>query len=95
METLSVRMNVEDLEHFSNVLHEKKSAVLRELVKEGKKHKAVHLYKEKKVSLGLGARLAGVTLSEFIDLLGEHNVQLNLDTDDVEQALKTMREVWR
>ena len=95
METLSVRMDVEDLKHFSNVLNEKKSAVLRELVKEGKKHKAVYLYKEKKVSLGLGARLAGVTLSEFIDLLGEHNIPLNLDKADVEKALNTARKVWK
>jgi len=58
-----------------------------------KKHKAVDLYKMKKVSLGLGAKLAGVTLSEFIDLNKEHNVYLNLEKEDVEQALKTARKV--
>lgn len=58
-----------------------------------KKHKAVELYKIKKVSLGLGARLAGVTLSEFIDLLKEHNAYLNLEKEDIEQALKTARKV--
>lgn len=58
-----------------------------------KKHKAVELYKMKKVSLGLGAKLAGVTLSEFIDLLKEHNVYLNLEKEDVEHALKTARKV--
>lgn len=57
------------------------------------KNKAVELYKLKKVSLGLGARLAGVTLSEFIDLLKEHNAYLNLEREDVEQALKTARKV--
>ena len=60
---------------------------------QGKKHKAVELYKMKKVSLGLGAKLAGETLSEFIDLLKEHNVYLNLEKEDVEQALKTARKV--
>ncbi len=51
----------------------------------------VELYKNKKVSLGLGAKLAGATLSEFIDLLKEHNVFLN-----IEKALKTARKVfWR
>ena len=58
-----------------------------------KKYKAVDLYKMEKVSLGLGAKLAGVTLSEFIDLLKEHNVYLNLEKEDVEQALKTARKV--
>ena len=64
-----------------------------EQVESGKKHKAVELYKMKKVSLGLGAKLAGVSLSEFIDLLKEHNADLNLEKEDVEQALKTARKV--
>ena len=59
----------------------------------GKKHKAVELYKMKKVSLELGARLAGVSLSEFIDLLKEHNVFLNLEKEDVKKAMDTAREV--
>ena len=84
----------EDLDDFSRILRAKKSAVIRELVKAGEKHKAVQLYKEKKVSLGLGARLANVTLSEFIDLLAEHNVTLNIQKEDVQEALKTARKVW-
>lgn len=94
METISVRINTKDLKTFSNVLQKKKSTVLRELVEEGKKHKSVHLYKDKKVSLGLGARLAGVTLSAFIDLLKEHNVNLNLEKEDIDEALKTARKIW-
>jgi len=93
METLSLRMDIENLDCFSKVLKEKRSAVLRELVKEGRKHKAVELYKTRKVSLGLGARLAGVTLSEFIDILREHNAVLNLEREDVEQALKNARKM--
>ncbi len=57
------------------------------------KNKAVELYKIKKVSLGLGAKLAGVSLSEFIDLLKEHNIYLNLDKEDIESAIKTARKV--
>ena len=58
-----------------------------------KKYKAMELYKEKKVGLWLGAKLAGVTLSEFIDLLGEHTADLNIEKGDVELALKTARNV--
>ena len=95
METMSVRLDTQGLELYSRILKENKSEVIRELVKEGKKHKAVHLYKEKKVSLGLGAKLAGVTLSEFFDLLGEHNVDLNLEIEDVQESLKTLRNIWK
>ena len=93
METVSSRLNLEAINLFGKILKEKRSEVVRELVESGKKHKAVELYKTRKVSLGLGARLACVSLSEFIDLLREHNVSLNLEKEDVEKALNTVRKV--
>ena len=59
-----------------------------------KKEKAVELYKEKRVSLGLGAKLSGLTLSGFIDLLGQHNVNLNLEKEDIKRALNTARKIF-
>lgn len=78
---------------FEKVLKERRSEVVRELVDAGKIHKAAELYKMKKVSLGLGAKLAGISLSEFIDVLKEHNIDLNLEKEDVQKALDTAREV--
>jgi len=94
METVSTRLDLETIKLFGKVLNEKRSEVVRELVESGKKHKAVELYKMKKVSLGLGAKLAGVSLSEFFDLLREHNVYLNLEKEDIEEALKTARKLF-
>lgn len=61
---------------------------------EDRKAGAVKLYKQGKASLGLGAKLAGVTLSEFIDLLAEYNIGLNLTLEDAKAAMKTAEEVW-
>ena len=93
METVSSRLDLETINLFGKILKENRSEVVRGLVESGKRHKAVELYKMKKVSLGLGAKLAGASLSEFIDMLKEHNVDLNLEKEDVEQALKTARKV--
>jgi len=93
METVSTRLNLETINLFGKVLKEKRSEIVRELVESGRKHKAVELYKMKKISLGLGAKLSGVTLSEFIDLLKEHNVYLNLEKEDIDMALNTARKV--
>lgn len=93
METISARLDIESVSLFEKVLGETRSEVVRSLVESGKKEKAVELYKAKKVSLGLGANLAGLTLSEFIDLLGQHNVDLNLKKEDVSMALATARKV--
>ena len=94
METVSARLDLKTIKLFGKVLNEKRSEVVRELVESGKKHKAVELYKMKKVSLGLGAKLAGVPLSEFFDLLREHNVYLNLEKEDVREAIKTARKLF-
>ena len=93
METISSRLDLETVNLFGKILNQKRSEVVRELVESGKKHKAVELYEQKRVSLGLGAKLAGVNLSEFIDLLEEHNIYLNLEKEDVERALRTARKI--
>ena len=93
METVSSRLDLKTIELFGKILKENRSEVVRGLVESGKKHKAVELYKMKKVSLGLGAKLAGVSLSESFDLLAEHNVFLNLELEDVKDALKTARKI--
>ena len=50
--------------------------------------KSITLYKNKKISLGLGAKLAGMNLSDFLDLLEKHNVKLNLTLEDAKIAMK-------
>ena len=94
METVSTRLDLESIGLFGKILKEKRSEVVRTLVEAGKKDIAVELYSHKKVSLGLGAKLAGLTLSEFIDLLREHNVVLNLEKEDVEKSLKLARKLF-
>ena len=93
METVSSRLETSIIDLFGTVLHENRSQIVRELVESGQKHKAVELYKMKKVSLGLGSKLANVSLSEFMDLLKEHNADLNLEQGDVERALAVARKV--
>lgn len=94
METVSSRLDIKTISLFGKVIGRNNSVTVRELVEAGKREKAVELYKLKKVSLGLGARLAGVPLSEFIDLLKQHNAFLNLEKEDVERALRTARKVF-
>jgi len=43
-------------------LKENRSEVIRELLDEGKKMKALNLYKNKKLSLGLASKFSGLSL---------------------------------
>ena len=89
METISLRLKkVNELDYFGKLLQENRSAVVRDLIDEGKKMKAINLYKSKKISLGLGAKLAGLTLIDFLDLLEEYNVKLNLTLEDAKTAME-------
>lgn len=90
---ISVRYEPEeDVEFLSKVLKKKKSETLRDLLDTGRKMKAVELYGEGKVSLGLGARIAKMSLSEFMDLLKEYNVPLNIGVQEAREALRYARE---
>ena len=89
MDIISVRLKkLKELDYFSTILNENRSEVVRDLVEEGKKLKAIELYKQKKVSLGLASKLSGLTLSEFLDLLEEYSIKLNLTLEDAKESLR-------
>lgn len=94
MEIISVRLKeLKELDYFSKILNENRSEVVRELVEEGKKLKAIELYKQKKISLGLASKLSGLALGEFLDLLEEYNVKLNLALEDAKEAMRNAEEL--
>lgn len=93
--TISVRYEpAKDLEFMTEVLGVNRSKMLRELIDEGRKMKSIELYKQGKVSLGLGAKIAKLTLSEYIDILKEYKVPINIDVDDAKKALQYARTVF-
>ncbi len=55
--------------------------------------KSLRLYKEKKISLGLAAKIAGVSVGEFIDLLKEYGLALNLELEDAKLSFKYAQEI--
>jgi len=92
--TISIRYEpVKDLEFITEFMGVNRSKMLRELIDEGRKMKSIELYKQGKVSLGLGAKIAKLSISEYLDLLEEYNVQINIDVDDAKKALQYARTV--
>ena len=90
--TISVRYeHANDLKFMTELMGLNRSEMLRELIDEGRKMKSIELYKQGKVSLGLGAKLAGQSISEYIDLLKEYKIQINIDLEDAKKALEYAR----
>lgn len=94
METISIRIGkMKEIDEFTELLKENRSETIRELLEEGKKMKALELYKQKKISMGLAAKLAGLTLSEFIGLMKEFNVTLNITLDEVKESIESAKKL--
>ena len=55
---------------------------------------ALERYREGKASLSKAAELAGVAVSEMMDLLAEHGIPSDLRAEDYRESLQRLREVW-
>lgn len=51
---------------------------------------AVALYRDRKVTLGRGASLAGLSTPAFLQEVGRRGVTVNYDIEDLEQDLATL-----
>ncbi len=90
--TISVRYEyLNDLKFLKEMMGLKMSEMLRELIDEGRKMKSIELYKQGKVSLGLGAKIARLSISEYMDLLKEYRVRINVDIEDAKSSLQYAR----
>jgi len=79
---------VKFLEQYAEQNNETKAKILRELLEEGRKMEAIQLYKKGKTSLGKAAEVAGVCLSDFMDLLSEFGVTSNLTMEDFKESFQ-------
>ncbi len=90
--TVSVRYeHAKDLKFMMELMGRNMSEIMRELIDEGRKMKSIELYKQGKVSLGLGAKIARLSISEYIDLLKEYKIKINIDIEEAKKALEYAR----
>ena len=68
-----------------------KSEVIRELLKIGLRNKlvedALKAYRERKVSMWKAAKIAGLSLWEFIEVLRERGIEIQYGIRDLEEDL--------
>jgi len=95
--TMSIRIDKENHDFVKGLAKEVKadlSSTMRELIDKGRVHLAIEEYKKGNASLGRATRLAGVSVSEMIDILSEYGVKSNLDEDDYRAGLKNLEGVY-
>ncbi len=55
---------------------------------------ALDRYRVGKASLSRAAEVAGVSVSEMMDLLSQHGISSDLQVEDYRESLRTLREAW-
>jgi predicted HTH domain antitoxin len=55
---------------------------------------AIESYKKGKASIGKAAELAGVSISEMINMLSGFRIESNMDHKDYLDSLENLKRVW-
>lgn len=93
---MTVRLPKEDLEvvKLISIKNKKdKSTTVRELVELGKIYFAITQYREGKISIGKAAEIAGMTISEMMDLLSKLGIESNIQLEDYLEGQKFAEEL--
>lgn len=91
--TLRIRMDVDDFAFLSRLAAANKedlSKAVRELVRQGRLMLAVEQYRAGRVSLGRAAEIAGLSVSETMDVLARYGVEANLEEHDYLEGIRML-----
>lgn len=101
-EVVSVRLEEELMRYASRKAKEEKipkSAVIRRLLALGMEYdrlrKGVELYRDRKVSLGRAAEIAGVPITQMMDWLVRFGVKANITIEDYRSGSEYARKAMR
>jgi predicted HTH domain antitoxin len=95
--TVSIRLEAEDYNFLSSLAEagrEDLSTAVRDLIARGRVLLALERYREGKASLSKAAEVAGISVSEMMDVLAEHGISSDFRVEDYQESLRTLREVW-
>lgn len=93
---ITVRLPKEDLDTVKQISiksKKDKSTTIRELVELGRIYFAIIQYKKGKISIGKAAEIAGLSVSEVVDLLSELGIESDMELEDYLEGKKLAEEL--
>jgi predicted HTH domain antitoxin len=100
MTSISARIPEEDeqkLQEVAELLGEDKSSTIRKALREGLEEirirVAIEKYQSGEVSVNEAARIAGVSIAEWLEVAREHNLTTQLQPEDIEQDADSAMEI--
>jgi len=70
-----------------------KSTIVRELVELGKIYFAITQYQENKISIGRASEIAGLPISEMMDLISKAGIKSKLEIEDYLEGQQFAKEI--
>jgi len=95
--TMCIRIDEKDYDFVKELAKQNKEEVskaVRNLVDLGRLMLAIERYKKGQASLGRAAELAGISISEMINLLTDFGVKSNMKREDYLSGLENLRKTW-
>ncbi|MFB6114112.1 MAG: UPF0175 family protein [Halodesulfurarchaeum sp.] len=87
----------EELAEVIEILGEDKSTVIRKALSEGlgslRERIAIQRYQAGEISVNQAARLAGVSIAEWLEIAREHNLTTQLQPEDLDSDVDAAREL--
>src|SRR3989344_8493027 len=83
-DTMTIRLPKKDIEIMKQVSiknKKDKSTIVRELIEWGKVYFAIKEYKDGKLSIGKASEIAGLTISEMMDVLVNLGIKNNIELE--------------
>ena len=95
--TMCIRIDEKDYDFVKELAKQNKEEVskaVRNLVDLGRLMFAIERYKKGQASLGRAAELAGISISDMINLLADFGVKSNMKREDYLSGLENLRKTW-
>ena len=93
---MTVRLPQEDLRIIGEISKKQKkdkSTIVRELVELGKIYFAITQYQENKISIGRASEIAGLPISEMMDLISKAGIKSKLEIEDYLEGQQFAKEI--
>ena len=82
------------IEELTKIEKEEKSRVVREMLALGRLMFSIQKYQKGKFSLGKSAKISGISISEFMDVLSKFGIESRITYSDYLEGLQNLKKVW-
>ena len=96
-ETVSMRLpreEIKEIEYISKEEKTTKSTALKDVVRRGIRDKKLELaldkYRKEEATASKAARMAGIPLTKFLDILFEKKISIHYDVDDLREDAESL-----